>query len=102
MAMPARSVLLPLQEGRARALLIGFGLSLLVALAGTAPFTWSLQENLDLGFLFWLRGARPAPNDVVLVPIDGRAAKNIYLPEAGDEFERCSDLRFEARAGYRN
>ena len=34
------------------------------------PFGFDLEENVGLDILFKLRGARPAPYDVVIVSID--------------------------------
>lgn len=122
MAEPARGIARPLQGWRAQALAVGACLSILAAAAGTRlPWPeqvplwgwqkqlgnvqealWSWQEAVDLYALFWSRGARPAPADVVLVPIDNRAAKGLFLPAAPTDFERCSDVRSEALPGYRN
>jgi adenylate cyclase len=103
MAEPAlRQILRPLRSWRTRALAIGAGVSLFAAAAGALPFLWSWQEFVDLHVLFRARGERPAPADVVLVPIDARAAKGLFLPAAPDEFERCRDVRSEPLPGYRN
>ena len=91
-----------MQAWRTRALTIGACLSALAAVAGALPFAWSWQEAIDLELLFRARGARPAPAEVVLVPIDGRAANSLFLPAAPQEFERCADVLYEARPGYRN
>ena len=107
---PARQVLerlrqwriYALQPWRARALAVGACLSLLAAMAGSLPFLWRSQEALDLSLLFWVRGARPAPPEVMLIPIDGRAARSLFLPVAHEAFERCADVRREALPGYRN
>ncbi len=97
-----RHMVRPLRSWRTRALAIGTCLSLMIAIAGALPFVWNWQEAVDLYLLFWARGARPAPADVVLVPIDARAAKRLFLPAAPDQFERCADVRSEAQPGYRN
>jgi adenylate cyclase len=102
MAEPARQILRPLQAWRTRALVIGACLSCIAAAAGALPFSWSWQEAVDLHLLFRARGPRPAPAEVVLVPIDGRTAKRLFMPAAPEDFERCGDVRSEPLAGYRN
>jgi len=103
MAQPAlRKIVRPLRSWRTRALATGACLSVVVAGAGALPFLWSSQEAVDLDLLFRARGARPAPAEVLLVPIDARAAKRLFLPAAAEDFERCADVRVESAAGYRN
>lgn len=103
MAEPAlRKIVRPLRSWRTRALATGACLSVVVAGAGALPFLWSSQEAVDLDLLFRARGARPAPAEVLLVPIDARAAKRLFLPAAAEDFERCGDVRVEPTAGYRN
>lgn len=87
---------------RIRSLAIGACLSILAAAAGALPFAWSWQEAVDLHFLFRARGPRPAPAEVVLVPIDARAGARLFLPAAPGDFERCADVRLAALPGYRN
>lgn len=98
----ARAVGRPRQAWRTRAWVVGAGFSVLAALIGAHPLSWNWQESFDLEVFFRLRGARPAPSEVVLVPIDGRAQESLFLPEASREFERCADVRAEPRPGYRN
>jgi adenylate cyclase len=95
-------MLRPLKSWRTRALATGACLSVVVAAAGALPFLWSWQEAVDLDLLFRARGARQAPAEVLLVPIDARAAKRLFLPAAAEDFERCGDVRVEPAAGYRN
>jgi len=96
-------VVAPLQPFQVQALALGVLISLLAALASVLPVTWNWQETVDLELLFRARGTRPAPDDVVLVPIDGRAARRLFLPSAPQDFERCTDVQLDApRAGYRN
>jgi adenylate cyclase len=101
MAEPARGIS-RLQGWRTRALMVGACLSILTAAVGALPLAWSWQEAVDLYVLFRARGPRPAPAEVVLVPIDGRAAKRLFLPAAAEEFERCGEVRSEPLPGYRN
>lgn len=102
MAEQVRHVLRSLQAWRTRALKIGAALSLVAAAASALPFLWSWQEAVDLQLLFRARGPRPAPGEVLLVPIDARAASRLYLPAAPEEFERCTDVRSAPQPGYRN
>jgi adenylate cyclase len=88
---------------RLKALAIGGCLSLLAAATSFVPIVWSWEEGIDLHVLFRARGARAAPNNVVLVPIDRKAARSLFLPQSAEDFERCHDVRLDqALPGYRN
>ena len=88
---------------RLRSLAIGLCLALLAAASCFVPIMQAWEESVDLHVLFRARGARPATDDVVLVPIDRRAARSLFLPQSAADFERCRDLRLErAPPGYRN
>lgn len=88
---------------RLKALAVGGCLSLLAAASSFAPGVWSWEERIDLQVLFRARGARAVPDDVVLVPIDRRAARSLFLPQSAQDFERCRDVRLDqAPPGYRN
>jgi adenylate cyclase len=103
MAEAASGRVWPLQAWRVRALVVGACLALIVTVASALPIFWSWQETADLSFLFQLRGARPSPEDVVIVPIDGRATRRLFLPSADADFERCTDVRLDqAPPEYRN
>lgn len=91
----------PLQGWRVRALVVGACLSLAAAVAGLLPAVARLEAALDLELLFFLRGARPAPAEVLIVPIDARAAASLHLPGTASDFERCAEVSFEPRPGYR-
>lgn len=83
--------------------LVGGTLALLVALASALPLFWSWQETVDLYVLFKARGSRPVPDNVVIVPIDGRATRRLFLPADDIAFERCADVRLDqALPNYRN
>lgn len=70
---------------------------------GVKDAAWSWQEGWDLYALFWARGERPAPADVVLVPIDQLGRSRLYLPSQSEDFERCRDVRLDKPLpGYRN
>ena len=49
-------------------------------LVSLMPFGFDLEENVGLDILFKLRGARPAPSDVVIVSIDKDSAVHLNLP----------------------
>jgi CHASE2 domain-containing sensor protein len=88
---------------RLKALAIGGCLSLLAAASSFVPTVWRWEEGVDLHVLFRARGARAVPDDVILIPIDRKAARRLFLPQAAGEFERCSDVRLDqALPGYRN
>lgn len=88
---------------RLRALAIGGCLSLLAAASSFVPEVWRWEEIIDLHVLFRARGARAVPDDVILVPIDRKAARRLFLPQSAGEYERCGDVRLDqAPPGYRN
>ena len=88
---------------RLKALVIGSCLSALAAAASFVPAVWSWEEGVDLQVFFSARGARTVPADVVLVPIDRKAARRLFLPQSAEDFERCLDVRLDqALPGYRN
>lgn len=88
---------------RLKAFAIGGCLSLLAAASSFVPTVRDWEEGFDLHALFRARGSRPAPRDVVLVPIDRKAARSLFLPNSAAEFERCRGLRLgQATFGYRN
>lgn len=88
---------------RLRSLAGGVCLALLAAASSFVPIVQDWEESVDLHLLFGVRGARAPSGDVVLVPIDRRAARSLFLPQSSADFERCHDLRLEqAPPGYRN
>jgi len=92
-----------LERVRLKSLAIGGCLSLLAAASSFVPAVAHWEESVGLPLLFRLRGARPPPADVVLIPIDRRAGRSLFLPQSAADFERCRDLRLEHGApGYRN
>jgi adenylate cyclase len=86
-----------------RALGVGVSVAIVVAAASALPALWSWQESADLNLLFRVRGARPVPENVVIVPIDSRAMRRLFLPPADRDFERCADVQLDrAPPAYRN
>lgn len=103
MAEASRGGVWPLQAWRIRALVVGATLCVLVAAATMLPLFGSWQETVDLYLLFKTRGPRAVPDNVLIVPIDGRAARRLFLPSGDADFERCADVRLDhAPAEYRN
>ena len=52
----------------------------------------ALEQEVGLRWLFRLRGAEPAPEQVVMVTMNRRAAANISLPRDPGKFHRCEGL----------
>ena len=86
------------QFTRVRALIVGGCFASLAAVVSAIPIAWSFQEGWDLYALFWIRGARPAPGEVLLVPIDQLARSRLFLPQQSEDFERCRDVRLDRSA----
>lgn len=85
------------------ALVVGGCFAVIAAVASVLPVAWRWQEAFDLDALFWMRGERRVPDDVVLVPIDERAASRMFIAQQSDHFERCHDVRLDKPLpGYRN
>jgi adenylate cyclase len=68
----------------ATGLLIG-GLGVLLALT---PLGAAVEERLGLGWLFWLRGPLPAPEEAVVVGLDPDSAARLGLPEKTSQWPR--------------
>jgi len=72
-------------------------LGLLIGIAGLviSPLNFSLnmEENLGLGLLFKLRGARQAPSDVVVVSIDKESSEYLKVPDNPDKWPRSLHAR---------
>jgi adenylate cyclase len=72
-------------------------LGLLIGVVGLAvsPFRFmqSLEENVGIGTLFKLRGARPAPSDAVVVSIDKESSEKLDLPDNPDKWPRSLHAR---------
>jgi adenylate cyclase len=61
-------------------LLFSLAVGLLGVLAALLPPVAALEEDWGLHLLFWLRGARPAPADVVVVALDRQSSSQLDLP----------------------
>jgi len=80
------------QKPLARAIVAGVLVGTLGALASLSPAFDMIEQEYGLAWLFRLRGPQPAPEDVLIIAMDQRAADNISLLRASDDFERCRGL----------
>lgn len=113
-AMPAEeqrtsllAKMLALDSWRIYALVIGGVLAVLAAAISFGSFARTWHEAPDLSLLFglrvWLGVSRPVPENVLLVPVDGRAASRLFLPKSSEGYERCRDVRLdEPHPDYKN
>ncbi len=69
-------------------LALGFAIGLLGVLAALFPPVQEISENADLSWLFGVRGARPAPAEVVIVSIDKESARELNLPNEPHKWPR--------------
>jgi serine phosphatase RsbU (regulator of sigma subunit)/CHASE2 domain-containing sensor protein len=76
-----------------RAILFGFLIGLAGLLINLFPFTYRLEENMGLGLLFKLRGARQAPADVVVVSIDKESSEQLQVSDNPDKWPRSLHAR---------
>lgn len=77
---------------RTRALIVCLATGALAAIAVVLPPLFSWQENADLYMLFRARGTLPPPSEVVMVPIDRRAADSLAVPKDPQAFAACDGL----------
>jgi adenylate cyclase len=56
-------------------------------------FSQELDEDLGLGLLFKIRGARQAPSDVVVVSIDRDSSEHLNVPDNPDKWPRSLHAR---------
>jgi adenylate cyclase len=61
--------------------------------ASPLHFMLSLEENMGMGLLFKLRGARQAPSDAVVVSIDKESSEKLNLPDNPDKWPRSLHAR---------
>jgi len=71
-----------------KSLALGFAIGLLGILITLLPQTAEIEEDLELSWLFHLRGPVQAPSDVVVVAIDEQTAQKLGLPEKPREWPR--------------
>lgn len=75
------------------ALAVGFALALAGVIAATLPPIMRLETQVGLGWLFLLRGARPAPPEVVIVSIDHESSQHLGLPNIPGKWPRSLHAR---------
>src|ERR671918_592916 len=70
---------------------------LLIAAIGVVisflDFAHELEENSGLGLLFRLRGAKPAPPEVVIISIDRESSDHLGVHENPDRWSRSLHAR---------
>ena len=71
------------------ALLVGSVSAMLAWIPGIV----SLEQEIGLRWLSQLRGPVAPPHEVIVITMSGRAATNILLPRAAEQFHRCEDIR---------
>jgi len=71
-----------------KALLLGCLVALCGLIVTLLPVGSTLEEDVGLDILFKLRGARKAPNEVVVVAIDKSSADNLKLSERPEKWPR--------------
>jgi adenylate cyclase len=81
----------------AQAFIAGGLVSVLGVLICVSPLRKALEESLGLELLFTLRGARPAPGDVVVVAIDNPTIKRLHLPTKTHKWPRSLHARLVDR-----
>src|ERR1051325_961470 len=78
-------------------LLKALPLGVLIAISGVAisflPFVHDFEEDVGLGLLFKLRGAKRPPADAVVVSIDKDSADQLGIPENPDKWPRSLHAR---------
>ena len=80
-----------------KTLVLGLLLALLGTLAALLPPVAELEEDIGLGSLFKLRGARPAPQDVVVVTIDRQSSNALGLPNLPRKWPRSLHARLVSK-----
>jgi adenylate cyclase len=78
-------------------LLKAIPLGLLVGVTGLVlsfvQFSHDLEEEIGLGLLFKLRGARQAPPDAVVISIDRESSEHLNVPDNPDKWPRSLHAR---------
>lgn len=80
-----------------RALVNGLVVAAAGLLFSLLPLVQDLEESLDLGLLFRLRGPRPAPRDVAVVAVDRESADRLEVPDDPEEWPRRMHARLIER-----
>jgi adenylate cyclase len=73
--------------------LLGFLVGVFGLVVSPFRFVLGIEENTGLGLLFKLRGATPAPSDVVVISIDRESSEHLDLPDNPDKWPRSLHAR---------
>ncbi|MGD9269260.1 MAG: hypothetical protein PVH70_17625, partial [Desulfobacterales bacterium] len=76
-----------------KAIILGFLIGVVGLLISPLRFVLELEENTGLGLLFKLRGARPAPFDVIVISIEKESSEYLDLPNNPDKWPRSLHAR---------
>jgi serine phosphatase RsbU (regulator of sigma subunit) len=76
-----------------KAIILGFLIGIVGLLISPIRFVLELEENTGLGLLFKLRGARPAPSDVIVISIEKESSEYLSLPNNPDKWPRSLHAR---------
>ena len=76
-----------------KTLLLGLLIALIGLIASMVPPVAALEKDIGLGWLFGLRGARPAPAEVVVVAIDRQSSDALGLPNKPSKWPRSLHAR---------
>ncbi|MGD9103456.1 MAG: CHASE2 domain-containing protein, partial [Desulfobacterales bacterium] len=76
-----------------KAIILGFLIGVVGLLISPFRFVLELEENTGLGLLFKLRGARPAPSDVIVISIEKESSEYLGLPNNPDKWPRSLHAR---------
>jgi adenylate cyclase len=76
-----------------RTILFGLLVAAVGVIASFLDFAHELEENSGLGLLFRLRGARPAPPEVVIISIDRESSEHLGVHENPDRWPRSLHAR---------
>ncbi|MGD2024118.1 MAG: CHASE2 domain-containing protein, partial [Desulfobacterales bacterium] len=76
-----------------KAIILGFLIGIVGLLISPFRFALELEENTGLGLLFKLRGARPAPSDVIVISIEKESSEYLGLPNNPDKWPRSLHAR---------
>jgi adenylate cyclase len=71
-----------------KAIVLGIFVGVFGLIASPLRLTLGMEENIGLGLLFKLRGARQVPRDVVVISIDRESSEQLNIPDNPDKWPR--------------
>ncbi|MDH4318359.1 MAG: CHASE2 domain-containing protein, partial [Desulfobulbaceae bacterium] len=83
----------PISTPLSRALFFGLIVGLCGVLIGFSPLMLDMEDNFGLDLLFWLRGSRRPPGEVVVVAIDKKSCFKLKMPDNPDQWPRSMHAR---------